>query len=166
MEADLIFDTAGLERLQRALAKRKERICERIATLAEQNARQYARGETPDTFYEASIDELAQGQFKVTLEVNPRNDHADLIFRIAVGGRKAYTISARRKGALAWEPSGAYQANSRTGRYVRWVPKDIYAQVGPSSSQVQIPAKPATLDPNFVNAALRNAVARVRNDYR
>lgn len=167
MRADVVFDPNELERLKRAVAKRKSQICERIAGLAERNANQYAGDKTPGTNYEASVEELGSGgRLQVTLEVNPDNDHADMIFRMAVGGRKAYTIQARLKGALAWDPGDGYEPNARSGKHVRWVPRDVYAREGRSASQVFIPAKGPTVDPDFVRAALRNAVSRVRNDYR
>lgn len=144
------------ERLRRLSARRIERLASRVANLAERNAEQYSGGKTPGTTYEATA-ETSGGDFpiSVVLEANPRNDKADLLLRIAIGGRKSYQIRPRFKRALAWPANGRWPANSKSGKHVVWGGRPVTA-----------PAIAPVLDGEFVNRALRNAIQRVKNDYR
>jgi hypothetical protein len=147
---------ATTERLRKLSARRIEKLAVDLGNLAERKADQYAEGKTPGVTYEATVS-TSGGDFPIDVELvaQPDSAGADINMRIAIGGRKAYDIYPRFKKALAW-PSDRPTKSSKQGKYIHL----------PRGRGVHIPAKPPILPRDFIQTALKNALAEVRNRYR
>lgn len=147
---------ATSERLRRLSAKRIEKLAVDVGHLAERKADQYSEGKTPGVTYEATV-ETSGGDFPISVELvaQPDSVGADINLRIAIGGRKAYTIYPRFKKALAW-PSDRPTKGSKRGKYIHL----------PKGRPVHKSAIAPKLPKDFVQTALKNALAEVRNRYR
>lgn len=143
------------DKLRKASAKRIEQLAEQVARLAEDNASspRYNGGKTPGVSYEATA-ESAGGDFPISVELVavPESEGADINLRIAIGGRKAYTIYPRFKKALAW-PSDRPTRSSNQGKYIHL----------PRGRPVHKRAIAAVLPKDFLQSALNNAIQRVVN---
>lgn len=148
MRANVDVDLGDFsERLNRAMEKKLQHIAQQIANEAVKNAMQYAGDRTPGTTYDAHV-EIEGSAVSAELEASPRSEGADINLRIALGGRKAYTIRPRRAKKLVW-PAGS------KGDPIMGV-----------ASKVEKPAIAPVLGGEFMRKAMRNAISKVRNRYR
>lgn len=131
------------ERLERAFAKRAEQIADRVAKLGADNARRDAGNRTPGTTYEGTHSQSGPTSYTFEVWADPRSEGADINLRIALGGRKAYTITPKRKKVLAW-PGDDGMAYSK---------------------KVSKPAIAPINGGDFIRKAVARAVQRVKNDY-
>jgi hypothetical protein len=153
-------DIADVRRLQNIAKRRREQIALRIARLAANNAAspRYNEGMTPNVEYNAEV-RVSGDTIIGELSAEPQSRGADINLRIALGGRKAYTITTKPPGRPARSGSG------RPGVMlwpagVKGDPIDGVAKV------VHKKAIAPALGGQFMRKAMANAIQRVRNDYR
>lgn len=160
MRADVIISIADLERLKRAVEKKRLQIATQIATTAVNNAASsnYNEGMTPNVEYEADVD-IVGDEVVGILSAQPLSRGADINLRIALGGRKAYTIRTKPPGRPARSGSG------RPG-VLLWEAGVKGDPIDGVAREVHKPAIAPALGGDFMRKAMANAIQRVRNRYR
>jgi hypothetical protein len=153
-------DISDVRRLQQAILKRRVQIAQQIANLAASNAAsaRYNEGMTPNVEYNAEVS--IHGDTVIgELSAEPGSEGADINLRIALGGRKAYTITTKPPGRPAKSGSG------RPG-VMLWPAGSKGDPIDGVAKVVHKKAIAPALGGQFMRKAMANAIQQVRNRYR
>lgn len=143
---EIDVDISGIERLERKMLKETERIAQRVANLAVDNAVQYSQGMTPGTEYSAEVS-AGGTSISARLEATPGSEGSAIWLNIALSGRKAHTVRPVNKKVMIWPAGGRGDAYEGIARKV------TRKAIAPASGG------------DFLRKAMNNAIQRVRRDY-